>query len=129
MSKFGDAFAAARKAGKSDFPFNGKSYNTKMASDTPTPPKRPSDMGNERKWADAGKMEADRLGTKSSRREAAGPPAPTNSETKGWKDPGEIENKNRSSGYAFRKGGAVKKPSGPATIGVTRSSRDYGKKR
>ena len=29
MSKFGDAFAAARKAGKKTFTFQGKSYNTK----------------------------------------------------------------------------------------------------
>lgn len=35
MSKFSDAFAAARKAGKKEFKFNGKSYNTKRADDTP----------------------------------------------------------------------------------------------
>lgn len=132
MSKFGDAFAAARKAGKSEFPFNGKIYNTKMASEGKSGARSSSAASQggsdkETSWADAGKAEADRLGTKSARREAAGPPAPTNSETKGWKDPGEIENKNREAGYAFKRGGAVKKPSGPATIGVTRSNRMYAK--
>lgn len=29
MSKFGEAFKAARKAGKKNFSFGGKSYNTK----------------------------------------------------------------------------------------------------
>jgi hypothetical protein len=29
MTKFGDAFAAARKAGKKEFTHNGKKYNTK----------------------------------------------------------------------------------------------------
>jgi hypothetical protein len=29
MSKFGDAFAAARKAGKEEFTFNGKKYHTR----------------------------------------------------------------------------------------------------
>lgn len=43
MSKFGDAFAAARKAGKAEFTFNGKKYHTKtkeeMADKGPTKPK------------------------------------------------------------------------------------------
>ena len=34
-SKFGTAFAAARKAGKKTFTFNGKSYTTKVAKETP----------------------------------------------------------------------------------------------
>ena len=32
---FAKAFAAARKAGKKVFTYNGKSYNTKLAADTP----------------------------------------------------------------------------------------------
>lgn len=32
---FGKAFAAARKAGKKVFTYNGKKYNTKLAADTP----------------------------------------------------------------------------------------------
>lgn len=35
LSKFGAAFAAARKAGKKEFTFGGKRFNTKMAADTP----------------------------------------------------------------------------------------------
>lgn len=35
MSAFGKAFNAARKSGKKVFTFNGKSYNTKVAADTP----------------------------------------------------------------------------------------------
>jgi hypothetical protein len=34
-SAFEKAFASARKAGKKVFSYNGKSYNTKLASDTP----------------------------------------------------------------------------------------------
>jgi hypothetical protein len=36
MSKFEKAFAAARKSGKKEFSFGGKSYNTKLKADAPT---------------------------------------------------------------------------------------------
>lgn len=43
---FGKAFAAARKAGKKEFTYQGKKYNTKVAAETPkkapTPTARPS---------------------------------------------------------------------------------------
>lgn len=45
MASFSSAFAAARKAGKSTFSWNGKSYNTKVASSgngTPSKAPRPS---------------------------------------------------------------------------------------
>ena len=35
-SEFGKAFAAARKAGDKEFTFNGKKYNTKLASEETT---------------------------------------------------------------------------------------------
>lgn len=35
-SKFGAAFAAARKGGAKEFDFNGKKFNTKMKSDAPS---------------------------------------------------------------------------------------------
>jgi len=38
---FKDSFAAARKAGKKTFSFEGKSYNTKLASTPATPKKGP----------------------------------------------------------------------------------------
>jgi Mg-chelatase subunit ChlI len=44
MSSFKSAFAAARKAGKKIFTWNGKRYNTKLASDkkqTAVPTKNP----------------------------------------------------------------------------------------
>lgn len=46
MAKFDAAFAAARKAGKKTFKWNGKLYNTKLKSETktakaPTPTPRP----------------------------------------------------------------------------------------
>ena len=45
LSKFGAAFAAARKAGKATFTFGGKAYTTKLReevnSSTPTPPPKP----------------------------------------------------------------------------------------
>lgn len=46
MSSFSKAFAAARKAGKKEFTWNGKRYNTKLKSETnrkspPTPTPRP----------------------------------------------------------------------------------------
>lgn len=44
MTDFKSAFRAARAAGKSTFKWNGGSYNTKLAPDTPTPPKRPADV-------------------------------------------------------------------------------------
>lgn len=40
-SKFDSAFAAARKAGKKAFDYNGKSYNTKLAKTPDTPKKGP----------------------------------------------------------------------------------------
>lgn len=44
MSKFGDAFSGARKAGKKTFTFGGKSYNTKTKEESaPTPRQRPKD--------------------------------------------------------------------------------------
>lgn len=43
---FGKAFAAARKAGKKEFTYQGKKYNTKLAVETPkkapTPTARPT---------------------------------------------------------------------------------------
>lgn len=39
---FNSAFAAARKAGKKTFVWNGKHYNTKLASHKPTPKKAPA---------------------------------------------------------------------------------------
>ncbi|MFB2563643.1 hypothetical protein [Rhizobium sp. IMFF44] len=53
MSAFGDAFKAARKAGKTTFKFQGKSYHTKTkdemektkkATSVPTPTPRPDDQ-------------------------------------------------------------------------------------
>ncbi|MGD9682595.1 MAG: hypothetical protein AB7L70_19145 [Pyrinomonadaceae bacterium] len=46
---FKSAFAAARKAGKKTFTYNGKSYNTKLASDTPS--KAPTPTANPKKAA------------------------------------------------------------------------------
>lgn len=40
MSAFGSAFAAARKAGKKTFTWNGNLYTTQLASET-SPPKNP----------------------------------------------------------------------------------------
>ncbi len=47
MSKFGDAFAAARKAGKKEFTWNGKRYNTKLKEETTSlkPKARPDRSG------------------------------------------------------------------------------------
>lgn len=133
-SDFKSAFRAARAAGKETFKWNGNSYSTKMASDTvktgPDANKRIKGSDETRsagfdgskiemKWADPGAKE----GGKPRDDE---PPKPT-MDTTGWRDPGDIENKNRRAGYAFRKGGMVKKAD-TATIGVTRSNRDYGKR-
>lgn len=41
-SKFESAFASARKAGKKTFSFNGKSYNTKVASPSSAPKSAPT---------------------------------------------------------------------------------------
>jgi len=41
MASFNSAFAAARKAGKGTFTWNGKSYNTKVAKGNGTPAKAP----------------------------------------------------------------------------------------
>ena len=38
MTAFGDAFKAARKAGKKEFTFGGKSYHTKTKEDLATTP-------------------------------------------------------------------------------------------
>lgn len=117
---FKEAFRAARADGKKTFTWNGSSYNTKMASDTPMPPKRPRDAAPaETKWADPG--------AKENGRPRDDEPAPRK-RMEGWADPGAIENEKRATG-SYKRGGMVKKASGPATIGVTRSNRDYGKKR
>lgn len=48
LSKFGAAFAAARKAGKATFTFGGKAYTTKLReevnSPAPTPPPKPKNI-------------------------------------------------------------------------------------
>lgn len=54
LSKFGAAFKAARKAGKKEFSFGGKSYNTKLKGEgaskkVPTPSKRPDREGERAK--------------------------------------------------------------------------------
>ena len=41
LSNFGAAFAAARRAGKSEFSFGGKSFNTRLASSSPSKPSGP----------------------------------------------------------------------------------------
>jgi hypothetical protein len=40
LSKFGAAFKAARKAGKKEFSFGGKSYNTKVKGEDDSSPKK-----------------------------------------------------------------------------------------
>lgn len=40
MSSFKEAFAAARKAGKKEFKWNGKSYHTKLKEEVTTRPQR-----------------------------------------------------------------------------------------
>ena len=66
-SKFGKAFAAARKAGKKEFSFGGKKYNTKLKGEggssakVPTPTKRPqsqSDRAKARGQVKPGMVEA-----------------------------------------------------------------------
>lgn len=48
LSKFGKAFAEARKSGKKEFSFGGKSYNTKLKEDgpkkVPTPTAKPAQV-------------------------------------------------------------------------------------
>ena len=41
LTDFGSAFASARKAGKTEFSFGGKSYGTKLASPSSSSPNRP----------------------------------------------------------------------------------------
>lgn len=43
---FREAFAAARKAGLKEFEYNGKSYNTNIANNTPTIPEVPIDIAD-----------------------------------------------------------------------------------
>lgn len=42
MASFGKTFSAARKAGKSEFTWKGKSFNTKLAGETPSRAPKPS---------------------------------------------------------------------------------------
>ena len=51
MSKFGDAFAAARKAGKKEFTWKGKQYNTEMKETV-----RPKARGMQAKAKSTGPM-------------------------------------------------------------------------
>jgi len=62
MAGFKSAFAAARKAGKKAFEWNGKSYNTKLAEDKPAPKPTARPM----KEASASGAKADSSGTGSS---------------------------------------------------------------
>jgi cell pole-organizing protein PopZ len=64
MSKFGDAFAAARKAGKKEFTFNGKKYHTRTKEDETkrakaTAPVETSGKMKVAKTASAGKAKVD----------------------------------------------------------------------
>lgn len=42
MATFKEAFRSARSSGKKTFTWNGKSYNTKLAEDTPKPRAKPT---------------------------------------------------------------------------------------
>lgn len=131
MAGFKSAFRAARAAGSKSFMWNGEKYNTKLATETPAPapPKRPREASapaseasapaRETKWVDPGAREGGRPRDEE--------PAPRKA-AEGWADAGAMENEKRDTG-SFKRGGMVKKAKGPATIGVTRSNRDYGKKR
>lgn len=88
-SKFGSAFAAARKAGKKEFTYGGKKYNTRTKEDgkakketpKPTPrPSRPTDTDTRKeaiasnraaKSTSAGKARSDAASEKKSMKTAA----------------------------------------------------------
>lgn len=65
---FGKAFAAARKAGKKVFTYNGKKYTTKLAAETPNkvavPPSRPSSEKRKAATGDTQKTAPKRKATK-----------------------------------------------------------------
>jgi hypothetical protein len=46
MSKFGEAFSAARKAGKKQFTFNGKKYHTRTREEEAARKKKSSSTSN-----------------------------------------------------------------------------------
>lgn len=116
MSKFSEAFAAARKAGKSTFTFNGESYNTRMKSQLPAvdvgKSSSKSGASSDTKWSPPAEI-AHKRGA------ASAPTADEAVDKQGWVDAGT---------QRYKRGGAVKKAAGAATLSVTRSNRDYGKK-
>lgn len=98
-SSFKSAFRAARESGDKSFMWNGTKYNTKLADDTPTPPRRPASVSSsETKWADPGAKENGRPRDD----EPEAPRKPMD----GWADPGAIENEKRETG-SYRRGGYV----------------------
>lgn len=68
-SKFGDAFATARKAGKKTFMFGGKEYTTELAKDTPkegpVPERKPTTPAQKEELA--GKLREQAASQKTSR--------------------------------------------------------------
>lgn len=71
MASFKSAFASARKAGKKTFSWNGKSYNTKLASGNGTPAKAPRPSGNPSKGADGSSKPAPRKKTSAPKADGA----------------------------------------------------------
>jgi hypothetical protein len=91
LSKFGSAFAEARRAGEKEFTFNGKKYTTEMAKPkTSTKPELGPEMG-EKMTPDESKAAASNFGY------------PKGSERLNSK-----ENKDTSD-MTYKRGGAVKK--------------------
>ncbi len=86
MAGFKDSFAAARKAGKKTFSWNGKSYNTKLAPSTPkkgpVPAQKPVKQGPQREAVSgasrstSGKVTPKTNGTSGGARERADYPKP-----------------------------------------------------
>lgn len=71
MATFSKSFAAARKAGKKEFTYEGKKYNTKLASDTPK--KGPTPTSRQGADKGSGGRSTQTKASKDSTREKQGP--------------------------------------------------------
>lgn len=66
MVKFGDAFAAARKAGKKEFTWSGKRYNTKTKEEAAKKAPKPATRTTARPGSASGSAKAGSSSSKSS---------------------------------------------------------------
>lgn len=107
-SKFGKAFAAARKAGKKEFSFGGKSYNTKLRGEGKTPTPTPKPARAQGKASAGGSTGGSAKASVTSVRRSTGVQGPSPSKSVGVREAQDYPRAAKAVGIA-KKGSAISK--------------------